>query len=308
MMSNEELTTGPNMFSGAAQMWKDIATKFRDNVNEDFFSQFRDPDSESLHFATWPPKEPTYRYFLTLIFNAVRTRDEKFFSNLRSLGNTTLGNPLGVKMNGVEITLDYLLSLEEFDFLESVVDIKNITTAVEIGAGFGRTAHTLIKLIPKLDHYTIIDLEPVLEISRGYLSRVIPDQFDKLNFVAAHDEDEWKNIRADIAINVDSFQEMPSGAIDNYRDNLLADVPIVYIKNPVCKYNPELLGIAVSGDHDVFSLGYMTEMANIFDEDDLIKMRQLYGRRYCPSPDHDVISSTPSDVVPYYQHILYKTS
>lgn len=294
-------------FFGASELWKTLCTELYSDIDEKFLADFREPHNPANRFSTWQPKEPTFRYYLTLIFNYALGRDETFFSRYRKIGNTTVGQPLSVQVNGVDVNLDYMTSVEEFDFLDRNPAFKNVRTVAEIGAGFGRTAHTLLKLCPQIESYTIVDLEPMLKLSSGYLKKVLGDQFSKMRFVAAHDEKTWSNLGADLAINIDSFQEMPPKTIDGYRDGLLAKSPLVYVKNPVCKYSPSLLGIQNVRSHDVFALGYMTEVVNIFNEDDLKKMRELYETRFKPSAQHRAIDRRPSELFAYYQHVLYST-
>jgi hypothetical protein len=286
-------------------LWQHLCEELYSNVDDKFLSGFREPDNPANRFSTWQPKESTFRYYLTLVFNEVRKKDENFFINYKKLGDTLLGSPLCVSAQGVQVNLDYLTSIEEYDFLCRNLDSHKIESVVEIGAGFGRTAHTLLKLCPNIKKYTIIDLEPMLKISSKYLQKVLTGDASKLKFIAANNFGEWRAVRADLGINIDSFQEMPKQTIASYIDDLLAKVNSVYIKNPVCKYNPNLLGIEGGTRHDVFSLGLMTEVANIFDEVELTEMRKIYAARYCPSLNHKVLNASPSELFSYFQHILY---
>lgn len=289
-----------------SELWQTLCEELYGNVDEKFFADFREPHNPANRFSTWQPKEPTFRYYLTLVFNEVRKKNEDFFNNYRKLGDTLLGQPLCVSANGVQVNLDYLTSIEEYDFLSKSFNLNTIESVVEIGAGFGRTAHTLLKLCPNIKRYTIIDLAPMLKLSSKYLEKVLSDDAKKLNFIAATEIGEWGKIKADLAINIDSFQEMPKQTITNYIENLFTNTSAVYIKNPVCKYSPELLGIEATRKHDVFSLGFMTQVANIFDEVELGEMRKIYSERYCPSQNHKIVNALPSDLFAYYQHILYK--
>ena len=289
-------------------LWQALSEELYSDVDEDFLSIFREPHNPANRFSTWQPKEPTFRYYLTLVFNEVRKKNGAFFNNYKKLGNTLLGQPLCVAAHGVQVNLDYLTSLEEYDFIERNLNINSIKSVVEIGGGFGRTAHTLLKLCPNIETYTIVDLEPMLKLSSGYLEKVLDAEFSKLRFVSAGAIHEWEKIEAELAINIDSFQEMPQQTISNYMDNLFAKSNVVYIKNPVCKYSPELLGIEGTRKHDVFSLGFMTEVANIFDESELNKMRKSYAEKYLPSAKHKIVNQSPSDLFAYYQHILYQNT
>jgi len=289
-----------------SELWDKIEVELYGKTDDKFLSTFRESHNPANRFSTWPPKEPTFRYYLNFLFNEVRKKDDNFFMNYKKLGETQLGNPLCVSAKGVEVNLDYLTCIEEYNFLSKNLNLLNIESVVEIGGGFGRTAHTLLKLFPNIKKYTIIDLPLMLDLSSKYLKKVLPNDSDKLSFIAENEIEKWENIKADLAINIDSFQEMPKQTIKNYIDKLFSKTNTVYIKNPVCKYSPELLGIEGTKKYDVFSIGYMTEIANIFDEVDLHKLRQIYSEKYCPSINHKIINQLPSDLFAYYQHILYK--
>jgi hypothetical protein len=177
-----------------------------------------------------------------------------------------------------------------------------------LGGGFGRTAHTLLKLHPNIKKYTIIDLPKILKITNKYLQKVLPDKIQKINFIPANDLNTWKKLKEDLAINIDSFQEMPKETIYKYLQNVFANANYVYIKNPVCKYNPKLLGIETSKKFDVFSLGLMNQVCNIYDENELNKMRKIFNKKYCPSKIHKIINAKPCNLYSYYQNVLYKKS
>lgn len=121
-----------------------------------------------------------------------------------------------MRYRGCEIDADYLAAVEEWQFLHDadVLD-KEVQTVVEIGAGFGRTCHTLLTLAPAIRRYLIIDLEPMLRLARAYLQRVVPN--GEVTFVAHDDNVEIAKIaelRPDLVINIDSFQEMLPEVVD----------------------------------------------------------------------------------------------
>ena len=291
--------------TGVSRQWATLCETVFGNVDGDFLSAFRAPDHPANRFSTWRPKEPTYRYYLTLIFNEARIKSAEFFSNYAKLGETTLGQPLCVRVRGLDINLDYLTALEEYDFLIGNSDLHAVRSVVEVGAGYGRTAHTLLKLCPAIESYMIIDLEPILGLARAYLGRVMPEYMPKVQFVVADSARAWQDRQADLAINIDSFQEMPHATIDAYMKGLFAKAKLAYLKNPVCKYSPDLLGIERPVLQDAFDSGYMTEVANIYDEDELEKMRRIFESRYRPTEGHRVKARGPSGLFAHYQHILY---
>jgi putative sugar O-methyltransferase len=290
---------------GVSELWKDLTRDLYSDISEQFLDGFRKPESAANRFSTWPPKEATFRYYLTLLFNQIRKKDVSFFDKYKKIGNTNIGQPLCVHAHGLGINLDYLTSIEEYDFLSSSMKLSNVKSVIEIGAGFGRTAHTCLKLLPNIERYTIVDLEPMLVLSKGYLTKALStEELKKISFISSNDAS-LAHEKYNLAINIDSFQEMPKQTIENYMKNLFSKSDYVYIKNPVCKYAPELLGIENAVLQDVFSLGLMTEVANIFDEDELGQARRLYVERYCPSKLFNLIEAMPSELFSYYHHALY---
>ena len=61
-----------------SELWQTLCEKLFSNVNEDFFSVFREPHNPANRFSTWQPKGPTFRYYLTLVFNEVRKKMTHF--------------------------------------------------------------------------------------------------------------------------------------------------------------------------------------------------------------------------------------
>jgi hypothetical protein len=145
----------------------------------------------------------------------------------------------------------------------------------------------------------------MLKLASKYLKKVLSNELIKLNFIETTEIKKIKETKFDLGINIDSFQEMPRQVILGYINNLFAKTKNVYIKNPVCKYPSKLLGIKQTKKYDVFSLGYMTEVADIFNEVQLNIMRKIYAKRYSPSHNHKIVKASPSNLFAYYQHILY---
>ena len=55
------------------------------------------------------------------------------------------------------------------------------------------------------------------------LARAIPKHFDKIRFVEAKNPGNWQGLRSDLAINIDSIQEMPPATIDSYMEHLISN-------------------------------------------------------------------------------------
>ena len=65
-----------------------------------------------------------------------------------------------------EVSIDYLLAAEEIIFLNKT--LLQSSTVCEIGAGYGRSAHSIISNY-NIEKYIVVDLPEMLEISKTYL-------------------------------------------------------------------------------------------------------------------------------------------
>jgi len=94
-------------------------------------------------------------------------------------------------------------------FLEANMPPGEVRHVLEIGAGFGRTAQTLVSLWDNLESYTIIDLPEVLTLSREYLKKIFGgggSKFCKLRFVDALSfEARRDELHVDLVINIDHY-------------------------------------------------------------------------------------------------------
>ncbi len=296
-----------------SNLWKSLCAEVFANADDAFLETFRRPGGANNRLAAWDPLDKTARYFKFLLYTAAERQPERFFAAYRVLGNVDLGQPVSVTLRSCAINIDYFLSVDEFLFLESAIDLKSVRSAVEIGAGFGRTCHTLLALCAggQLERYTIVDLPQILALSRRALARLIPQHFDKVRFVDATDEASWNGLAADLAINIDSFQEMPPATIASYMTRLIANCGQFYVKNPIAKYDPKTIGLAGvdrTKMQDVLSLGYCREVIDIFDDVALAKARLAYIEAYRPAPDWQRIAERPTEMFPYYHHVLYGRS
>jgi hypothetical protein len=251
------------------------------------------------------------RYFKFLLYTAAARQPEQFFTWYRALGNVDLGQPVSVTLHGCAINIDYFFAVDEAMFLAQAADAGRIRSVVEIGAGFGRTCHAVVALAPlgEIDEYVIVDLPEVLSLSRQALARLMPQHYGKVRFVDANQVDEWRGLRCDLAINIDSFQEMPPATIDAYMDGLVSQCRFFYVKNPIAKYDPVSAGVTVTDPgalQDVFSLGYCRDVIDIFNDVALAGARRSYVDAYRPAGDWRLIADRPLETFPYYHHALYR--
>lgn len=218
----------------------------------------------------------------------------------------------------MQVNLDYLYAAEEVNFLHQALlerhGEKGIRHVIELGAGFGRTAHVLLSLYPFIERYQIVDLPETLALSRAYLQKVLPGALiDKVEFVdaAAVEDFQWRsngNSTPDLAIQIDGLQEMEKSTIDFYYRNIFDKVNYVFFSNPVGKYLPEVAGIDVEvaqGIEHVMELGRCNAVIDPWNSVDVDLAKPYYLESYKPE-GHNVSHERASRIRPFYQHVLYE--
>jgi putative sugar O-methyltransferase len=140
-----------------------------------------------------------------------------------------LGSPLPVSWRGRLISQDLANTSLEVASLIEALGGRRPRQVLEIGAGYGRSAHALLSIWPQTA-YTIIDIEPAITISRWYLTSLFPDR--DLRFVNAGERDTTLE-PFDVAISISSLQEMTLLEIGRYfelLDRCAAPNAVVYLK------------------------------------------------------------------------------
>jgi putative sugar O-methyltransferase len=163
------------------------------------------------HYFTWTrvwPWDPQIRFLMsqlpvtTTITNMLRTFSPlkhphmslaeslacNFLSNMvwdyavktcpriDQLSEPAAGNPPRLLRNGRLISQDLANSALEADFvLANLPQSCKVARACELGAGYGRTAHALISLMPGVK-YVVVDIPPALYVSQKYLASIYPDR------------------------------------------------------------------------------------------------------------------------------------
>lgn len=292
-----------------SEQWEKLTREQFQRIDDQFLARFRAPGSTNK-FVAWDAFERSNRYFKFVLFNAARKQSKEFFDAYRRIENRQLGEPLTVRCGGCDVDADYLAAVEEWAFLSRAGALAGVKTVVEIGGGFGRTCHTLLTLCPEIEEYVIVDLEPMLRLSQGYLERARPGA--NVRFVSNEDHARIDALRPDLAINIDSFQEMPPDVIAFYMEHIVGQAKRFYCKNPIGKYLPGAIGqpdLTPAQLMDVFKLGYCQDVIDIFDEDALVKARESYLDAYRPPTKQDVAYEVTAtevmELFPYFQHALY---
>jgi hypothetical protein len=69
----------------SSKLWRSLSKEYYHNINDKFISYFREPNKKINRFTTnRPPKEQTYRYYLTILFNEIRKQKKIFFITIEN--------------------------------------------------------------------------------------------------------------------------------------------------------------------------------------------------------------------------------
>jgi SAM-dependent methyltransferase len=154
-----------------------------------------------------------------------------------SLPEPEAGNPLPVRWNGRLISQDLANSALEANAIARTLRGNVPRSILEVGAGYGRTAYTLLNLFPNAT-YTIVDIEPALSISRWYLTSLIPAE--RLRFVTPLAVTHIQPGSVDLVVSISSLPEMRDDQVAAYMRlfDLVAAGGLVYLKQWARWRNP----------------------------------------------------------------------
>jgi len=278
----DKLLTEENLWDSVKEMYNDF----------DLHS-FRAIGGINDRLGIWSAKDNSSRYYKSLMFEFSIYLNELLVKQnvdgvttittpLNKINNQNLGSPPTIRLEDCDVSLDYLLGIEEYLFCSDV--LSQIENICEIGGGFGRTCHTFISLT-NIKTYTIIDLPEVLALSKAYLLEVLnKDDFGKVKFVSAYDYSSVDNF--DLAINVDSLQEIPNHVGLSYLGFLSIKSKYFFTKNTIGKYSPSDIDLEVKNKDQFKSamkMGLITDMVKLYDVNARKEAVKIYHKRYCPS-------------------------
>jgi len=174
-----------------------------------------------------------YNILTNLLWSYVEKNDTQ--GQLNRLVEPLEGNPLKVMRNGKLISQDLANSLIEYNaILHPDLDRREVRTIMELGPGYGRTAHVFLTLQPGC-RYILVDIPPALFVAQRYLTALFADRkvfsfrpFD--NFSDVQQEFEAADIifltpnqlellpdkSVDLFINISSLHEMRMDQISYY--------------------------------------------------------------------------------------------
>ena len=228
---------------------------------------------------------------------------------LNKIKNRDVGNPTTVTVGKTKIDYDYFQSVKEYIFIKKHTK-NNFLNIIEIGAGYGRTCHTVLSVKKNLKHYVIIDFPEMLSLTSKYLKKVLDKKnFKKIIFInAAKDIDKLfsYNLKQCLIININSFNEMSDNAFTIYKNLINKIGSFFYTKNPIAKFNDPDLITSKKRKKIALNTGQIKKIINIFDENELNKAKKNYIHTYMPSPKWKIISVKFSKPLIYYLQVLYE--
>lgn len=149
-----------------------------------------------------------YCFAVRLLWRYAQKHDT---SGVTSLPEPSLGGPFPVYEGGRLISQDLANTALEISTLQKALGGRMPNNFLEVGAGYGRFAYALLSLYPNVC-YTIIDIEPAIEISRWYLSALFPSE--RLRFLSPAQADQVAPGSIDVALSISSLQEMTPEQVD----------------------------------------------------------------------------------------------
>ncbi len=94
---------------------------------------------------------------------------------LNTLEEPLVGNPPVIKHDGRLISQDIANSALEYQSITEGLKGSELSSVMEVGAGYGRVAYVFLTLHPSI-RYFIVDIPPALYISQRYLSEAFPNK------------------------------------------------------------------------------------------------------------------------------------
>ena len=197
--------------------------------------------TESLH----------YNLVLLLLYEAVKSRD--VFNYLEKLVELELNSEIkkpSLVINDKKIVQDDLNSLLEFEQIEKL--LKNIqkrkNIILEIGAGSGRTAKTVISILGNVK-YVIADIPPAINLCINNLKKYFPNknfatafklenqkdlnialENNDILFIFPHQIKLFANKTFDIVLAIDCLHEMEKKIIEIYMSIFEQISTLLYFK------------------------------------------------------------------------------
>jgi putative sugar O-methyltransferase len=155
----------------------------------------------------------TYRYFVHLLWTYAKTKDVRRV--FQELSEPTLGNPFRIYSQDQLISQDLANSMLEYLSMSEVVDFAGCKKVLEVGGGYGRDAHVILSLNPRLSYF-FVDVPPSIFIAQKYIAKLFPDRtvFAVQNFSSFEDVKEEMEKASLVFLLPHQLKMVPEGHFD----------------------------------------------------------------------------------------------
>ncbi|MCE7083354.1 putative sugar O-methyltransferase [Streptomyces sp. ST2-7A] len=293
---------------GPNALWADIGER---QINEETTVSLENFKTSEVNYriALFNVATNGGRYLKTLIYNLASELSPTHWTALRNVRNRDVGDPVSVRYNGETVDLDYVRAVRDLEFISAGVDVDAFRI-LEIGAGYGRTCHTILSN-HDIAEYWILDLAKTLDLSRRYLSTVLDDElFAKVRFVAVDDIDVLDSQQFDLCVNIDSLAEMDVDTVQAYLALIDAQCRYFYVNNPVGKYMDKTLDGHARGEEAIalaLSPGLLTDVIDIHDNGAVEAHSRKFVAAYRPGGGWRCVSDAWSRPFSHYWQALYRS-
>ncbi|MGH3756322.1 putative sugar O-methyltransferase [Actinophytocola sp.] len=262
----------------------------------------------NFKIGIWDPEANGVRYLKALVYNLAASLSDESWKRLRRIDNREVGQPITITYDGEPVCMDYLLAVLELEFVAGQIELDG-TRVLEIGAGYGRTCHTMLAN-HDLVEYHIIDLPNSLKLSSGYLRTVLDEErFAKIRFTPIDDVDErYATTDFDLGLNINSFAEMNAETVDNYLTMIDERSRYFYIRDPVGKYLDGSLDGHAEGREIVelaLSTGKLRDVIDIHDSQAVESRAPAFVDAYRPGPRWTCLANGWARPWSYYWQALF---
>lgn len=249
------------------------------------------------------------RYLKTLTYHLATQLPEESWERLRRVPRREVGNPISVTYHGESVDLDYLRAVAEVEYLARHLRLDG-GRVLEIGAGYGRTCHTLLSL-HDVREYWVVDLPETMELARRYLQAVLDeDRLARLRFVPVDEvDDALRGAEFDLALNIDSFAEMDASTVNSYLSLIDRTSRHCYVNNPVGKYRDKDLDGHGWGEEAValaLRSGLLREVIDVYDSQAVEGQVPAFLSAYRPGDAWTSVADGWVGPWAYYWQALYR--
>lgn len=212
---------------------------FKGNFDPVFKSTFINPRVPGVKNITHfnPLAAIIYRIYVASLYEFVKKGDHRGL--LEKIDEPELGNPFKVMYKGRVRTQDLCNSVHEFYSVFDHVPVSGDKIHVaELGQGYGRTAHVILKALPQAT-YCAIDIPAALYVAQEYLSKVfegekifkyrpftsfeeVREEFNaaRIKFLMPHQMALLPKDCFSVFVNISSIHEMTIPQIENYTNQI----------------------------------------------------------------------------------------